>query len=97
MKEFMLDKSIVRRIIPVSLFFVTLSFILFLSKDINSPGLLLRALMALIHSSIPEADRELTAMAIHCVQVGVKMLSSFAIGLMTWIAARRYTQENWNT
>jgi hypothetical protein len=96
MKEFMLDKSIIRRIIPMSLFFVTLSFILFFSKDINSPGLLLRALMALINS-IPEADRELTAMAIHCVQVGVKMLSAFAIGFLAWIAARRYSQENWNT
>jgi hypothetical protein len=97
MKEFMLDKSIIRRIIPMSLFFVTLSSILFFSKDINSPGLLLRALMALIHNSIPEADRELTAMAIHCVQVGAKMLSAFAIGFLVWIAARRYSEENWNT
>jgi hypothetical protein len=97
MKEFMLDKSIVRRILPVTLFFVMLSFSLFFSKDINSPGLLLRALMALIYNSIPKADRELIAMAIHCVQVWVKMLSVFAIGFLSWIAARRYTQENWNT
>jgi len=97
MKELMLDKSIVRRILPVALFFVMLSLILFFSKDINSPGFLLRTLMTLIHSSIPEADRELTVIASHCTQIGLRMLFAFAIGLMTWIAARRYTQENWNT